>query len=65
MPEQQKEETKQTNSGGGDYTSNVISLEEVAKHTTEQDCWVAVNGEVLNVTSFLADHPGGVNAIMA
>jgi len=37
-----------------------FSLEEVAKHNTEQDCWVAVNGEVLDVTSFLPDHPGGV-----
>jgi len=40
-------------------------MEEVSKHTTEEDCWCVVNGEVLNVSSFLNDHPGGVNAIMA
>ncbi|ORX53970.1 Flavocytochrome c [Hesseltinella vesiculosa] len=40
------------------------SLDEVAKHNTEKDCWVVVNGEVLNVTDFLADHPGGKKAIM-
>merc|ERR1719450_719221 len=45
--------------GGGGYT-----LEEVAKHTTKTDCWVVVNGEVLDVTSFLKDHPGGELAIL-
>ncbi|EER10021.1 succinate dehydrogenase, putative, partial [Perkinsus marinus ATCC 50983] len=38
--------------------------EEVAKHTTESDCWVIINGQVLNVTNFLPEHPGGKLAIM-
>merc|ERR1719171_2538670 len=45
--------------GGGGYT-----LEEVAKHTTKSDCWVVVNGEVLDVTKFLGEHPGGELAIL-
>merc|ERR1719183_22307 len=45
-------------SGGG------LTLAEVAKHNTEQDCWVVVNDEVLDVTKFLPDHPGGVLAIV-
>merc|ERR1719282_450781 len=45
--------------GGGGYT-----LDEVAKHTTKADCWVVVNGQVLDVTSFLAEHPGGELAIL-
>merc|ERR1719444_708758 len=45
--------------GGGGFT-----LEEVAKHTTKSDCWVVVNGQVLNVTNFLSDHPGGELAIL-
>jgi len=44
---------------GGTY-----SLEQVAKHNKENDCWVVVNGEVLNVTEFMHDHPGGKMAIM-
>ncbi|KAJ3017536.1 hypothetical protein HKX48_003502 [Thoreauomyces humboldtii] len=40
------------------------TLADVGKHTTEKDCWVVVNGQVLNATSFLDDHPGGKKAIM-
>jgi len=40
------------------------SMEEVAKHNTENDCWVVVNGQVLDVTGFLDDHPGGKMAIV-
>jgi cytochrome b involved in lipid metabolism len=43
----------------GGYT-----LAEVAKHKTKDDCWVAVNGKVLDVTKFLPDHPGGALAIL-
>merc|ERR1719282_30838 len=45
--------------GGGGY-----SLDEVAKHTTKTDCWVVVSGQVLDVTSFLSQHPGGELAIL-
>merc|ERR1719478_1777993 len=45
--------------GSGGYT-----MAEVAKHNTHEDCWIVVNGEVLNLTNFLADHPGGDLAIM-
>merc|ERR1719228_1774120 len=45
--------------GGGGY-----SLEEVAKHTSKTDCWVVVNGQVLDVTKFLGEHPGGELAIL-
>merc|ERR1719277_1719507 len=48
-----------TGGGGGG-----ITLAEVAKHNTKSDCWVVVNGEVLDVTKFLSEHPGGELAII-
>jgi cytochrome b involved in lipid metabolism len=41
-----------------------FSLAEVGKHTTEKDCWLVVNGEVLDVTSFLDKHPGGKQVLV-
>lgn len=41
-----------------------LTMEEVAKHVTKDDCWVVINGEVLDVTAFLPDHPGGELAIL-
>jgi predicted heme/steroid binding protein len=45
-------------------TDKVHTWGEVASHNTEKDCWVVVNGQVLDVTKFLPDHPGGKKAIM-
>lgn len=43
----------------------VYNMTEVSKHNTMSDCWVVVNGQVLNVTKFLPEHPGGEFAILA
>jgi len=34
-------------------------LTEVSKHKTANDCWVIINGQTYNVTSYIASHPGG------
>jgi flavocytochrome c len=41
------------------------TLADVAKHNKDTDCWVVVNGNVVDTTTFLSDHPGGKMAIMA
>ena len=41
------------------------TLEEVAQHNTQTDCWVVVNGLVLEVTDFMSEHPGGRMALLA
>lgn len=44
--------------------SREFTAAEVAQHNKKDDVWVIVNGQVLDVTSFLPDHPGGEKAIL-
>merc|ERR1719506_1609660 len=53
-----KKEKKASGGDGG------MTMAEVAKHTTKTDCWVVVSDQVLNVTKFLGEHPGGELAIL-
>ena len=43
----------------------VISLEECCQHTREEDCWLIIHGKVLDVTSFLDEHPGGFDILIS
>jgi predicted heme/steroid binding protein len=46
-------------SGAKTYT-----VDEVAAHNKKEDIWVIIDGQVLDVTNFLPDHPGGEKAII-
>ncbi|KAJ3518497.1 hypothetical protein NMY22_g13644 [Coprinellus aureogranulatus] len=48
----------------GKGPSGQYTMEDVAKHNKKDDCWVVVDGQVLDVTAFLPDHPGGEKAIL-
>ncbi|KAL4233441.1 Cytochrome b5 reductase 4 [Mactra antiquata] len=41
-----------------------VTPEELLKHNTEKDCWIALRGKVYNVTPYLDFHPGGVDELM-
>ncbi len=43
--------------------STVFSAEDVAQHSTAEDCWTIVDGNVYDVTPFVSRHPGGLAAI--
>ncbi|GAM27316.1 hypothetical protein SAMD00019534_104910 [Acytostelium subglobosum LB1] len=42
----------------------LYSWAELAKHNTEEDCWVAIDGKVYDITKWLPIHPGGKNILL-
>jgi cytochrome b involved in lipid metabolism len=44
---------------GGEQVIGTHTLKEVAGHDSEDDCWIAINGKVYDVTEFVGPHPGG------
>lgn len=41
----------------------VLSMDELSKHNTKDNCWLLISGNIYNITSFFGSHPGG-NRIM-
>ena len=42
-----------------DSSSSSFTLEDVAAHSTENDCWMAIDGKVYDVSAYFGRHPGG------
>lgn len=40
-----------------------LSMDEVRRHNTPEDCWTVVDGNVYDVTTFVARHPAGAGSI--
>ncbi|CAJ1391976.1 unnamed protein product [Effrenium voratum] len=45
--------------------SKNLPISEVARHCIPEDCWVALNGKVYDLTEFMDRHPGGPTTILA
>jgi cytochrome b involved in lipid metabolism len=41
------------------------TLEDIAMHNGEESCWTAVSGNVYDVTTWIPQHPGGPQRILA
>ena len=41
-------------------TTQGFTMQEVAQHNAQSDCYVAYQGTVYNITSYLPNHPGGI-----
>ncbi len=39
--------------------SSGIAMETVAEHSTAENCWMVINNNVYNLTSYVSSHPGG------
>ncbi|VVA92513.1 unnamed protein product [Arabis nemorensis] len=45
--------------------TKLYSMEEAATHNKQDDCWVVIDGKVYDVTSYMDDHPGGDDVLLA
>jgi len=41
------------------------TMDEVARHNTEADCWTVISGNVYDLTQFINRHPGGDEVLRA
>lgn len=46
-------------SNNQDVVLKSYSIDEVAKHSLESDCWIAIHDKAYDVSKFVAQHPGG------
>lgn len=44
-------------------SQNKISISEIKSHNQSDDCWIVVDGQVWDITSFAPEHPGGPGII--
>ena len=53
------QETKKIKSIVENANSVFYTLEEVAQHKTDDDCWTIFQGKVYDITDYAKVHPGG------
>ncbi|EXB44868.1 putative cytochrome b5 isoform 2 [Morus notabilis] len=45
--------------------TKLYTMAEASDHNTKDDCWVVIDGKVYDVSSYLDDHPGGDDVVLA
>jgi cytochrome b involved in lipid metabolism len=43
----------------GEGAEKTFTLEEISRHSSAEDCWLAISGKVYDVSGFISSHPGG------
>uniref|UniRef100_A0A7N0VIB7 Cytochrome b5 heme-binding domain-containing protein n=1 Tax=Kalanchoe fedtschenkoi TaxID=63787 RepID=A0A7N0VIB7_KALFE len=46
------------------WQANLLVIGWVAQRRSKQDCWLVINGKVLNLTKFLEEHRGGDDVLL-
>ncbi|EME46507.1 hypothetical protein DOTSEDRAFT_70495 [Dothistroma septosporum NZE10] len=44
--------------------TKLLSTEEISKHTSPEDCWLVIDDQVWDCTSFAPEHPGGAHLLL-
>ncbi|KAI3808760.1 hypothetical protein L1987_24721 [Smallanthus sonchifolius] len=47
------------------FGNKAFAFNEVSKHNKTKDCWLIIEGKVYDVTSFMEDHLGGAEVLLA
>lgn len=42
-----------------------FTMDEIAKHNSEESCWTIIRGEVYDLTDWISQHPGGPDKILS
>ncbi|KAK8567367.1 hypothetical protein V6N13_105339 [Hibiscus sabdariffa] len=45
--------------------TKLYTMQEASQHNTKDDCWVVIDGKVYDVSSYLDEHPGGDDVVLA
>ncbi|XP_068654915.1 cytochrome b5-like [Aristolochia californica] len=45
--------------------TKLFTLQEASEHNKKEDCWVVIDGKIYDVTSYLDEHPGGDDVLLA
>ncbi|KAL9126058.1 MAG: hypothetical protein Q9217_004836 [Psora testacea] len=48
----------------GGLAPKVLSLNDLKKHNSQNDCWIAVQSKIYDITDYLPSHPGGSTIIL-
>ncbi|KAL7163735.1 hypothetical protein ACSBR2_039789 [Camellia fascicularis] len=45
--------------------TKLYTMREASQHNTKDDCWVVIDGKVYDVSTYLDEHPGGDDVMVA
>lgn len=53
-----------TKSASTNTPTQAYTIDDVAKHSSVGNCWLIINNNVYDVSSYLGQHPGGASTII-